>query len=170
MPACHARATSIQESRWKSKSWPHELPRANKTPDASKGRHPARKGRRGCGRQGTSRRVCVVDAVTADSVKGMANVLPLYQDGNWSRKYGLSGSPDSPITMFSVDPSTLLQSTVRRWLAPSSPRTWLSVVSSPHSWCGPVLDQLRKKGSIPYRGCCTSITCWLPYVQPRSDD
>ena len=111
-----------------------------------KGRHPAQEG---VGRQGTSRRVCVVDAVTADSVKGMANVLPLYQDGNWSKKYGLSGSPDSPITMFSVDPSTLLQSTVRRWLAPSSPRTWLSVVSSPHNWCGPVLVQLRKRGSNP---------------------
>ena len=103
----------------------------------------------GVGRQGTSRRVCVVDAVTAASVKGMGNVLPLYQDGHWSRKFGLSGSPDSPITMFSVDPSTLLQSTVRRWLAPSSPRTWFSVVSSPQSWWGPVLVQLRKKGSIP---------------------
>src|ERR1700728_2705333 len=129
-----------------------------------KGRHPTREGRMGygVGRQGTSRKVCVVDAVTAASVKGIGNVLPLYQDGNWSRKFGLSGSPDSPITMFSVDPSTLLQSTVRRWLAPSSPRTWFNVVSSPHSWWGPVLVQLRKKGSMPYRGCCTLITCWLP--------
>ena len=49
-----------------------------------KGRHPAREGRKGygVGRQGTSRRVCVVDAVTAGSVKGMAKVLPLYQEGN----------------------------------------------------------------------------------------
>ena len=46
-----------------------------------KGRHPTREGRKGygVGRQGTSRRVCVVDAATAASVKGMANVLPLYQ-------------------------------------------------------------------------------------------
>ena len=49
-----------------------------------KGRLPAREGRKVCGvgRQGTSRRVCVVDALTAASVKGMANVLPLYQYGN----------------------------------------------------------------------------------------
>ncbi len=31
------------------------------------------------GDHGTSRRVCLVDAVTAPSVKGMAKVLPLYQ-------------------------------------------------------------------------------------------
>ena len=48
-------------------------------------RRPARKLFAVSSRQGTSRRVCVVDAVTAASVKGMANVLPPYQYGHWSR-------------------------------------------------------------------------------------
>jgi hypothetical protein len=37
-------------------------------------------------RHGTSRNVCLVDAPTAPWVNGMANVLPLYQYGNWSKK------------------------------------------------------------------------------------
>ena len=52
---------------------------------------------------GSSRSVCVVCAATAAGVKGSANVVPLYQSFHWSRKYGLSGLPLSPSTMFSVD-------------------------------------------------------------------
>src|SRR5450631_4020400 len=43
MPLCQARATSIQESRWKSKSWPQELPRRTSIPVASNAVQPIRR-------------------------------------------------------------------------------------------------------------------------------
>src|SRR5208283_2578128 len=62
---------------------------------------------------GNSRKVWRVWAATAAGVKGSAKVVPPYQSFHWSWKYGLSGLPLSPSTMFSVEPSMLLQSMVK---------------------------------------------------------
>ena len=87
-PLCQARATSSQETRWKSKSWPQEGPRASSRPVAasvvqqqSREREPLRP----VGYHGVSRSVCSVAALTAAGVKGSAKVVALYQAGHWSR-------------------------------------------------------------------------------------
>jgi hypothetical protein len=63
---------------------------------------------------GSSRSVCFVCAATAAGLKANGNVVPPYQSFHWSRNQGLSGSPLSPSTMFCVEPSTSLQSMVKR--------------------------------------------------------
>ena len=109
-----------------------------------------------------SRNVWRVWAATAAGVKGSAKVVPLYQSFHWSRKYGLSGLPLSPITMFSVEPSMLLQSMVKRCEGPRVRPTCFTVVPSPLCGWGPVPATRLMKGRSAASGCSTSTTCQLP--------
>jgi hypothetical protein len=46
--------------------------------------------------------LCAAFFSTAVAEKGSVNVVPPYQAGQWSMKYGLKMFPDSPVVMFSV--------------------------------------------------------------------